>query len=186
MTAALGMSFGGLISIAVLVAAAMVLYPRGIRVESYEQIPFIVTGPLGLWGYWIFGLALIIACFGAALELSLDLAYVYAQGFGWNWGENVRPAQAARFALVYTVYVFAAALPIAFGLDPLKLTIFSMAITTLVLPVITFPFLIVMNDKSYLRNHTNSRISNYIVCFVILLAAIIAAVAIPLEIFGSQ
>src|SRR3982751_520706 len=45
LTASLGMSFGGTISMAVLVAAAMVLYPRGIRVESYEQIPLVVTQP---------------------------------------------------------------------------------------------------------------------------------------------
>ena len=184
-TASVGMSFGGLISMTVLVAAALVLHPRGIRVEAYEQIPFVVTQPLGLWGYRVFGLALIIACFGAALELSLDMAYVYAQGFGWKWGENVRPAEATRFSLVYTIYVFAACVPIALGVDPLKLTIFSMAITTLILPIITFPFLIVMNDKIYLRNHTNSRLSNFIVLSVILLAALIAVVAIPLEIFGS-
>src|SRR3954469_14106927 len=107
-TASLGMSFGGTISMAVLVGAAMVLYPRGIRVESYEQIPLVVTQPLGMWGYRIFGLALIIACFGAALELSLDMAYVYSQGFGWKWGENVRPVEASRFALIYTLFIFGA------------------------------------------------------------------------------
>src|SRR3954469_5069228 len=185
-TAALGMSFGGMISMAVLIAAAMVLQPRGIRVESYEQIPLIVTEPLGLWGYRIFGGALIVACFGAALELSLDMAYVSAQGFGWKWGEDARPADESRFALVYTIYIFAACLPIAFGLDPLKLTVFSMAITTLVLPFITLPFIVVMNDKKYLRNHTNGRFGNFVVCFVILLAALVALVAIPLEIFGSE
>jgi Mn2+/Fe2+ NRAMP family transporter len=185
-TAALGMSFGGMISMAVLIAAAMILQPRGIRVESYEQIPLIVTEPLGLWGYRIFAGALIVACFGAALELSLDMAYVYAQGFGWKWDEDLRPAQASRFALVYTIYIFAACLPIAFGVDPLKLTVFSMAITTLVLPFITLPFIVVMNDKKYLRNHTNGRFGNFVVCFVILLAALLALVAIPLEIFGSE
>ncbi|MFN2542688.1 MAG: NRAMP family divalent metal transporter [Chthoniobacterales bacterium] len=185
-TAALGMSFGGMISMAVLVAAAMVLHPRGIRVESYEQVPLIVTQTLGQWGYRIFGCALIIACLGAALELSLDMAYVYAQGFGWKWGENIRPAEATRFALTYTIFIFAASVPIALGADPLKVTIFSMAITTLILPVITFPLLVVMNDKKYLRNHTNSRFSNFVVSFVVLLAALIAVVAIPLQIFGGQ
>ena len=185
-TAALGMSFGGTMSMAVLITAAMVLHPRGIRIESYEQIPLAVTAPLGIWGYRIFGAALVIACFGAALELSLDMAYVYSQGFGWRWGENMRPADASRFSLVYTIFIFAACLPIALGVDPLKLTIFSMAITTLALPVVTFPFLIVMNDKKYLRDHTNSRVSNMLVCMVILLAAVIALVAIPLEIFGAE
>jgi Mn2+/Fe2+ NRAMP family transporter len=186
LTASLGMSFGATISMAVLVAAAMVLYPRGIRVESYEQIPLTVTQPLGMWGYRIFGCALIIACFGAALELSLDMAYVYSQGFGWRWGESVRPADAGRFALVYTAFIFGACVPIACGIDPLTITIFSMAITTLILPLVAFPFLIVMNDKKYLRNHTNGRFGNSVVCIVIIFAAVVALVAIPLEIFGSS
>jgi Mn2+/Fe2+ NRAMP family transporter len=185
-TAALGMSFGGTMSMAVLITAAMVLQPRGIRIESYEQIPLAVTAPLGMWGYRSFAAALVIACLGAALELSLDMAYVYSQGLGWKWGENARPVEASRFSLVYTIFIFAACLPIALGVDPLRLTIFSMAITTLILPVVTFPFLIVMNDKKYLRNHTNSRVSNVLVCVVILLAAVLALVAIPLEIFGTE
>jgi Mn2+/Fe2+ NRAMP family transporter len=68
----------------------------------------------------------------------------------------------------------------------LKLTLFSMATTTLVLPLIVLPFLVVMNDKYYLRNHVNGRFSNAIVCVIILLAAAMAVVAIPLEIFGGQ
>ena len=164
----------------------MVLHPLGIRVESYEQIPLAVSQPLGIWGYRVFGAALVIACFGAALELSLDMAYVYSQGFGWRWGENIRPADASRFSLVYTIFIFAACVPIAFGVDPLKITIFPMAVTTLILPAVTFPFLIVMNDKKYLRNHINGRLGNIIVCAVILLAAIVAVVAIPLEVFGAE
>ena len=185
-TAGLGMSFGGTISIAVLIAAAMVFHPRGISIDAYEQVAMEVTVPLGIWGYRIFGIALVIACFGAALELSLDIAYVYAQGFGWRWSEDLRPAEASRFALVYTVFIAVACLPVAFGADPLKLTLFSMAATALILPLIVLPFLIIMNDKRYLRNHCNSPFSNGVVCFVILLAAAMALVAIPLEIFGGH
>src|SRR3954463_10780187 len=133
LTAGFGMSFGGTISTAVLIAAAMIFHSRGIRIDTYEQIAMEVTAPLGLWGYRIFAVALIIACMGAALELSLDIAYVYAQGFGWRWSKNIQPAQASRFTIVYTIFVCLAPLPIALGVDPLKLTMFSMAITALIL-----------------------------------------------------
>jgi Mn2+/Fe2+ NRAMP family transporter len=186
LTAGIGMSFGGTISIAVLVAAAMVFHSRAISIDTYEQIAMEVTAPLGIWGYRIFGIALIIACFGAALELSLDIAYVYAQGFGWRWSEDLQPIEASRFTLVYTIFIFAGCVPIMFGIDPLKLTLFSMAATALILPLIVFPFLIIMNDKRYLRNHTNSVFANAVVCFVILLAAAMAIVAIPLEILGGH
>ena len=114
-TAGLGMGFGGLMSVAVLVAAAAELAPRGIDVDQYEQLALLVTGPLGRWGYFFLGAALFIACLGAAMELSLDLSYVFAQTLGWNWGENERPRDAARFSTVYTLLIAVAWLPAAVG-----------------------------------------------------------------------
>lgn len=183
--AVLGMSFGSLVSISVLVVAAMVLQPRGIAVDSYEQAALMLTEPLGYWGFVLFAASLGIACFGAALEISLDTAYIIAQGFGWNWGESQRPREAARFSLVYTVFVFLAALFVLIGIDPLKLTIFSMALTAVILPVVIAPLLILMNDEKYLGEHRNGFVGNAVVIFIIGLAFLLAIVAIPLEIFGG-
>ena len=55
------------------------------------------------------------------------MAYTSAQTFGWNWGENLDPREDARFCLTYTGAILTAALLILFGVDPLKLTLFSMA-----------------------------------------------------------
>jgi len=183
--AGLGMTFGGGIAVAVLVGAALVLHPRGIQVDRYEQIPLLLSSPLGVWGFRLFAASLAVACFGAALEIALQLAYLLAQGFGWRWGENLRPRQAARFALVYTVALPLAGLMIATGIDPLKLTIFSMALTALSLPVTVWPLLVLMNDPLYLGDRTNGWISNAAVLAVSVIACIVALVSIPLEIFGS-
>jgi Mn2+/Fe2+ NRAMP family transporter len=185
-TAILGMGFGGLISVGVLMAAALVLHPRGIEVTRYEQVALIVTEPLGMWGYWLFGAGLFIACLGAALELSLDSGYSYAQAFGWNWGENEKPADATRFSVTFTIFVLLACIPIACGVDPLKLTLFSMAITVVVLPLVVLPFLVLMNDEHYVGKHTNGWVSNIVVFVVIVMAGMLALVAIPLEIAGGQ
>jgi Mn2+/Fe2+ NRAMP family transporter len=183
--AGLGMTFGGAVAVAVLVCAALVLHPRGIQVDRYEQVPLILTEPLGLWGFRLFAASLAVACFGAALEIALLLAYLVAQGFGWRWGENVRPRHAARFALIYTAALLLAGLVIVTGLDPLKLTIFSMALTALSLPVTVIPLLVLMNDPDYLGDRTNGWLSNAAVLGVSVLAAVVALVTIPLQIFGS-
>jgi Mn2+/Fe2+ NRAMP family transporter len=183
--AGLGMTFGGTVAVAVLVCAALVLHPHGIQVDRYEQIPVILSVPLGRWGFWLFAASLAVACFGAALEIALQLAYLAAQGFGWRWGENVRPRHAARFTLVYTMALPLAGLVIATGIDPLKLTIFSMALTALSLPITVAPLLVLMNDPDYLGDHTNGWISNAAVLGVSILACVVALVAIPLQIFGS-
>jgi Mn2+/Fe2+ NRAMP family transporter len=163
-----------------------VLFPKHGSADKYEQISQIVSEPLGVWGYRLFGAGLFIACFGAALEISLDIAYVYSQAFGWSWGENKTPTAAARFSLVYTLMIFLAAILTAIGINPITLTIFSMALTTVILPLIVLPFLVLMNDPQYMREHVNSRFSNYVVIFIVLLSALLALVAIPLEIVGSK
>lgn len=181
----LGMTFGGGIAVAVLVGAAVVLHSRGIQVDRYEQIPLLLSSPLGLWGFRLFAASLAVACFGAALEIALELAYLLAQGLGWRWGENLRPREDARFALVYTLALPLAALVIVTGIDPLKLTIFSMALTALSLPVTVSPLLVLMNDPEYLGDRTNGWISNAAVLAVSVIACIVALVSIPLEFFGS-
>jgi Mn2+/Fe2+ NRAMP family transporter len=183
--AGMGMTFGGAVAVAVLVCAALVLHPRGIQVDRYEQIPLILATPLGLWGFRLFAASLAVACFGAALEIALQLAYLVAQGFGWRWGENLRPRHAARFTLVYTLALLLAGLVITTGIDPLKLTIFSMALTALSLPVTVAPLLVLMNDPDYLGDHTNGWFGNAAVLAVSVIACVVAVLAIPLQIFGS-
>jgi Mn2+/Fe2+ NRAMP family transporter len=183
--ATVGMSFGCILAIAVMVVAAMVLQPAGIEPDRFEQLALLLTGPVGRWGFYLFAATLLISCLGAALELSLATAYSFAQGLGWNWGESVHPRDAARFSLTYSIMIAVASLLMVLGIDPLKLTLFSMALTSLTLPVVTFPFLILMNDGDYVGEYGNHWIGNVAVIVISLLASIIALVAIPLQLMGG-
>ncbi|HEY3012213.1 MAG TPA: divalent metal cation transporter [Gemmatimonadales bacterium] len=184
--AGIGMGFGGGIAVAVLAGAAMVFHSRGIQIDRYEQIPLLLAEPLGRWGFILFVASLGIACFGAALEIALQIAYLVAQGFGWKWGENLKPSEAARFTLVYTIAILLAGLLIFTGIDPLKLTIFSMALTALSLPITVVPLLILMNDPQYVGEHGNHWIANAAVLFISIVACIVAVVAIPLQLLGGS
>jgi Mn2+/Fe2+ NRAMP family transporter len=183
--AAIGMGFGGFLSLAVLILAAVIFHPRGIDVDHYQQLPELLSGVFGRKGFWLVIASLAIACLGATLEIALSLAYLVAQGFGWNWGEDLEPREDARFALTYTVLVLAASLFALVGVDPLKLTQISMALTAASLPVGTFPFLILMNDEEYLGKHTNGHVGNAVVLFISALSAVLAVVSIPLELVGG-
>jgi Mn2+/Fe2+ NRAMP family transporter len=180
-----GMTFGSVISIAVLILAAMIFAPKGIKIEHYSQMPMLLIPVFGKWGLWLLVASLGIACLGAAMEITLEIAYLTAQGFGWNWSENQHPSAEARFSSVYTITIVLAALLTVTGIDPLKLTIFSMALTAASLPVSIVPFLFLMNDYSYVRVYRNGWLSNAVVIAVIGLAFVLALVAIPLQIFGG-
>jgi Mn2+/Fe2+ NRAMP family transporter len=184
--ATIGMSFGSLISIAVLILAALVFPPRGLHADHYSQLALLLQDAFGHWGFILFLLSLGIACLGAALEITLEIAYFAAQGFGWNWSENQPPIKEARFSLLYTVVIILGCVMVVAGIDPLQLTILSMALTAATLPISIAPFLILMNDKNYLEEYRNGWFSNTVVIVIIALASLLAIVTIPLQIFGGS
>lgn len=185
MVAGLGMGFGSFVQMGVLATAALVLAPRGIQIDQYGQVALTLVQPFGRWGFYLFAASLGIACFGACMEQALETSYVAAQAFGWNWGQSKRPIEAARFSVVYTISIFGSALIMVVGVDPLKLTMLSMALTAVMLPIVVVPLLVLMNDRRYLGDHTNGWISNSIVGIVIALTCVLAIVAIPLEYLGG-
>jgi Mn2+/Fe2+ NRAMP family transporter len=183
--AVLGMSFGGLLSMAVLVAAALALKPNGIDIQKFEQAALLMTTALPKWGFFLFAVSMLVACLGAALEISLAISYFFAQGFGWSWSENLTPSKDARFCLTYTIIILLAAVPLIFGIDPIKVTMISMALTAATLPLAIVPFLFLMNDPIYLGEHRNGWISNSVVGIIILISFVLAVISIPLQIIGG-
>jgi len=181
----LGMSLGGFLSMAVLVVAALVFHPEGIDIQKFEQASLLMTTALPKWGFFLFAMSMLFACLGAALEISLAIAYFFAQGFGWNWSEDLTPSRDARFCFTYTLIIILAAVPLLLGVDPIKVTIMSMALTAATLPLAIVPFLFLMNDPIYLGKHRNGWVSNTVVAIIILISFVLAVISIPLEIIGG-
>ncbi len=184
-TAGLGNLFGGGLAIAALIAAALVLAPREIRVDRYEQIAMVLASPLGRAGFGLFLATLCITCFGSTLEIVLALAYTLAQGFGWSWSENLKPGKDARFATTYTVLILLAAVPVAIGLNPLSLTNVAMVATAASLPVTVIPLLVLMNDGDILLKHTNGWLTNGVLVVIALLSVVVLVAAVPLQLLAG-
>jgi Mn2+/Fe2+ NRAMP family transporter len=183
--AAFGMGFGTTISMAVLIVAAMALLPLGIRVEDYSQLGLLLTEAFGHWGFVLVAASLAIACLGATVEIALAIAYLCAQGLGWNWGEDRRPRDAARFSTTYTLVLVVGALIVLSGIDPLRLTNFSMALTAATLPIAVVPFLFLMNDANYVKDRGNGWFSNAVVLFIVAMAFVLAVVTLRFQILGG-
>ncbi len=184
--AGLGMSFGSSIAMCVLIVAGLILAPQGVVVDSFDKAAHVLDPAFGPWGLWLFAGSLFIGCIGAALEIGLDVSYIAAQCLGWNWSENQKPQEEARFAMVYTIGIALAILPSVFGIDPLQLTMFSMVLTVFAIPLVMGPLLVIMNDREYLKSHTNGVISNVAGIAVVALAIVLAVAAIPAQIMGGQ
>jgi len=185
-TAVIGMSFGGVLSAAVLIIAALVFLPRGIQVDRYEQAGLLLPPVLGHTGFVLFLASLGIACFGATTEITLAMAYLVAQGLGWDWSENAKPKQNARFSLMYTVTILLAGVVMAVGIDPLKLTNFSMMLTAASLPVTVIPMFVLMNDEALVGEHRNRWFSNAALGVLSIVTIVVLFSAVPLQILGGS
>ena len=181
-TAIVGMGFGSLGSIALAVLGAIVLQPLNITSSTLGELGLAMATPFGPIGALLFAAALFATCLGAALEVVLALSYTIAQGFGWEWGEDKKPAEAARFNLVLTIILLVAVAIGLFGTDPLQLALLASTVIALFLPISLTPFLFIMNDPDYLGDHTNGRFANIAIICVLIIAFIVAVIALPLEI----
>jgi Mn2+/Fe2+ NRAMP family transporter len=184
-TAVAGMSFGSISAIALVILSAMVLQPLHVGGNTLEEMGLTMAQPLGQIGVYLFATALFATCLGASLEVVLSMSYNISQGFGWEWGEEKKPVKAARFNLVLTVFILVAIVIGLLGVNPLQLALFGSAVTALLLPISLFPFVIIMNDRQYLKDKTNRRWSNIATIVILLLACVVAAISIPLEILSG-
>jgi Mn2+/Fe2+ NRAMP family transporter len=139
----------------------------------------------GRWAVALFALSLGIGCIGAALEISLNTGYVLSQAFGWSWSANKPRAGNARFSCAFTFVLIAATAMALLGYDPLRLTMISVALTVVVMPLSVLPFLVLMNDRKFVKDRVNTPAGNAILAFLTLVGALLALVVIPLEIFGG-
>jgi Mn2+/Fe2+ NRAMP family transporter len=184
-TAYAGMCFGGVVSMGVLVTSAMVLQPRGILVDSYEQAALMFVPAFKQWAVPLFAAGLGIGCFGAAVELTLNAGYTFAQVFGWSWGANRPRRDAARFSAAFSFVLLTAVAIALIGFDPLRLTTISVALTVIVMPAVVLPFLVLMNDEKYVKQHTSGTIGNTCLAILTVLGCLFALVVVPLELLGG-
>lgn len=177
----IGFPLGGLLSLAIMTCAHLVLAPHHVDVGELSQVADPVQTALGRIGLAIAILGIFAATFGAALETSLSAGYVVAQYLGWRWGKYHPPRQAARFHVVVLTTIVAATLFSITGVDPVKVTEYSIVLSAAALPLTYFPILVIANDRRYVGpDHTNGRFLNAIASVYLVLLVLVAIATVPL------
>jgi Mn2+/Fe2+ NRAMP family transporter len=184
-TAFVGMGFGAVVSMGVLVTSAVVLNPQRVQIESFEQAAQMFAPVFGPWAVTMFALALGVGCFGAAVEITLNAGYVLGQSFGWTWGVEKPRRNVSRFTVAFTLMLLLAIGLGTIGFNPLQMTLISVALTVVITPLVVLPFLVLMNEERYVKTHTSGPVGNGLLAVLTLLCALMAIVVIPLEILGG-
>jgi Mn2+/Fe2+ NRAMP family transporter len=181
-----GFPLGGLLSLALMAAAAIVFHPIDVRVETLAQSALPAALALGKLGLAVAILGFFAATFGAAMETGLSSGYTIAQYFGWQWGKRVRPREAARFHVVLLVSILIGVAALFTTIDPVLLTEYTLVFSAVVLPLTYLPILVVANDRDYLGERVNGVFANTLGVAYLVLIVIVAVAAIPLMIMTGM
>jgi Mn2+/Fe2+ NRAMP family transporter len=176
----IGFPLGGLLSLSIAGCTAVVLGPLEVDVGALSQVALPVAVALGKIGFAFVIIGFVAATFGAACETGLSAGYSIAQFFGWQWGKFVKPQQAARFHLVMILATLLAIGVLMTGVDPIMVTEISVVFSAVALPLTYFPILVVANDRDYMGEHANKRLSNVLGTLFLFLVVVAAVAAIPL------
>ncbi|GAA4817197.1 NRAMP family divalent metal transporter [Nocardioides caeni] len=176
----IGFPLGGLLSLSIAGAAAVVYGPLGISVETLGQVGLPVAVALGKVGLALAIVGFVAATFGAACETGLSAGYSLAQYAGWQWGKYVKPSVAGSFHASLVVFVLLAAGVLMTTVDPIMVTEMSVVFSAVALPLTYFPILVVANDPDYLGEHTNGRFANALGSGYLVLVVVASLAAIPL------
>jgi Mn2+/Fe2+ NRAMP family transporter len=178
----IGFLLGGLLSIAIMMGARLVFAPQHVSVDALAQVALPTALVVGKVGLALIILGIFAATFGAALETALSSGYTVAQYLGWQWGKYVRPRQAARFHLLVLGSIALATMFALTGVDPVKVTEYSIVLAAAALPLTYFPILVIANDPNYMRDKTNGPFINTIATVYLVILLAVAVATIPLMI----
>jgi Mn2+/Fe2+ NRAMP family transporter len=179
----IGFPLGGLLSLAIMACAHLVLAPHDIGVDQLSQVALPVAAVLGKLGLATVLVGIFAATFGAALETSLSAGYTVAQHLGWPWGKHLRPREASRFHVVVLIAIVIGVVIACSGVDPVKVTEYSIVLSAAALPLTYFPILVIANDPAYMGDgHTNGRLLNTVATVYLVILALVAVATIPLMI----
>lgn len=142
----------GIMSAIVMICAASVLHPQGLKITSGSDMAKVLEPLFGNNASAFF----LIGLFGAAFSSLIGNASLGgtlmadALGFG-----NDFSAKQVR-GLIALVMVLGATVAIAFGSLPIQLMIFAQSITIFVVPFIGIALYLIANDEKIMKQHTNN------------------------------
>ncbi|EAQ96246.1 Nramp family divalent metal transporter [Congregibacter litoralis] len=157
----LSVSLGGLVTLAIVSAAAMTFFAQGLAFEP-DKITTQLEPVLGSAGRYVFAAGLCAAGLTSAITAPLAAAYAVCGALGLTDTLRGGAFRVIALAVVFTGTVFAAT-----GARPLSLIVFAQAANGLLLPIIAVILVWLMNNRRLLGDATNGWRSNLLGVIVI-------------------
>lgn len=181
-----GMSLGGILTMALVVIGATLFLPQRIYPELLGTIAMAPAAAFGHPGLVIALLGILFSVSGSGIETALSAGYNLAQFYGWKWGRKHKPQHTRRFTMAWiATLVLAMGLALC-GVYPVKLVEYGVMFAVVVLPLTYYPILIAAKDKAYLGEHANASWQTVLGWFYFGIVTVCSLAAIPLLILTKM
>ncbi len=171
----LAIAIGGLVSMAIIIAATT------IQSGEVKNVMDLAKGLQPLYGHaakYFMGIGLFAAGVTSAITAPLAAAYVVNSCFGWKAG-----LKHFKFKLVWMIILGLGVIFMSFGIKPIEIIKFAQIANGILLPVIAIFLLWVVNRSSVMGKYKNSTLQN-VFGFIIIALAIVLGVKSILKVIG--
>jgi len=166
----IGMFFSNLVMFFVILTAGAVLFPAGIKkIDTVEQAAQALKPLAGNLSYTLFAVGVIGTGFLAIPVLAGCLSYMLAETFQFSMGLDKKFNEAKRFYGVICVSLIAGLCMQFLGLSPVKALLYTAILYGLTSPPLIALILHIANNKKIMGENTNSRLSNVLGFFTLIL-----------------
>lgn len=147
----------------IVVATAATLFKNGVVINSAGDAAQALIPIAGRFAGGLFAIGLINAGLMSAIVLPASTAYSLSEGFGWNAGIDKKFKEAPRFYIMLVSLIVIGGGAILWSkIDLIKIMLWSQTINGILLPVILILMLIIVNNKSVMGKHVNTKFQNII------------------------
>ncbi|MGB5820511.1 MAG: Nramp family divalent metal transporter [Saonia sp.] len=171
----ISISLGGMMSMAIIVAASTI--PN----KEISSALDLAKGLEPLYGdsaKYFMGIGLFASGITSAITAPLAAAYVASSCFGWKGG-----LKGLKFRTVWIVILGLGVFFLSFGIKPIEIIKFAQVANGILLPIIAIFLLWIMNKTSILGKYKNTTVQNILGFIIIILTVILGAKSI-LKVFG--
>lgn len=145
----------GVMSAAVMICAANVLHPQGIKVTSASDMGKALEPLLGDYASFLF----LIGLFGGSFSSLIGNAVLGGSLLGDTLGYNSDLNHKMVKVFISIVMIAGSIIALVFGSLPLELIVFAQSITIFLVPFIGITMYLIGNDKAIMGQHVNSPIT---------------------------
>lgn len=161
-------TFGGVITMAIIVTAAVAFEGKNQEVESITDLSLALQSIFGNFASLFLAFGFLAAGLSSAITAPLAAAFATSEILGWQENLKSKP-----FKLIWILVLLTGVLFSSLGWKPTQVIVFAQVANGLLLPIIAIFLLWVMNDKALMGKYKNSLWSNIFGIFVIVLAIIL-------------